>query len=37
MREDVADLRSNVNYLSSRVDNGFAEMRGKLDAAAAKR
>lgn len=35
MREDLADLRSHVNNLSSRVDNGFAEMRGKLDAAAA--
>ena len=28
MREDLADLRS-------QVDNGFADMRGKLDAAAA--
>jgi predicted nucleic acid-binding Zn-ribbon protein len=28
MREDLADLRSHV-------DNGFAEIRGKLDAAAA--
>ncbi len=35
MREDLADLRSHVNNLSSHVDNGFAEMRGKLDAAAA--
>ena len=35
MREDLADLRSHVDSLSSRMDNGFAEVRGKLDAAAA--
>jgi ABC-type transporter Mla subunit MlaD len=35
MREDLADLTSHANSLSSRVENGFAEMRGKLDAAAA--
>ncbi len=35
MRQDLADLRSHVDDEFARVDDGFAEMRGKLDAAAA--
>jgi chromosome segregation ATPase len=35
MREDLADLRSQVNSGFARIDDKFAEMRGKLDAAAA--
>ncbi len=35
MREDLADLRSNVGNFRSEVAGGFAEVRGKLDAAAA--
>jgi predicted nucleic acid-binding Zn-ribbon protein len=35
MREDLSDFRSAVDEKFARVDQGFAEMRGKLDAAAA--
>ena len=35
MREDVADLRTEVGDLRNYTENGFAEMRGKFDAAAA--
>jgi chromosome segregation ATPase len=34
MREDLVDFRSVVDEKFARVDQGFAEMRGKLDAAA---
>jgi hypothetical protein len=36
MREDLVDFRSVVDEKFARVDQGFAEMRGKLDAAAAR-
>jgi hypothetical protein len=35
MREDLIDLRQRVETGFVRVDNGFTEMRGKLDGAAA--
>jgi len=35
MREDLTDLRAHVDERFARVDAGFAEMRGKFDAAAA--
>jgi hypothetical protein len=35
MREDLIDLRQRVETGFTRVDNGFTEMRGKLDGAAA--
>lgn len=35
MREDLTDLRQQMNDRFAQVDRGFAEMRGKLDAAAA--
>jgi chromosome segregation ATPase len=35
MREDLADLRSHVDERFARVDGGFAEIRARLDAAAA--
>lgn len=35
MREDFIDLRQWVEAGFAQVDNGFTEMRGKLDAAAA--
>ncbi len=35
MREDLIDLRQWVETGFARVDNGFTEMRGKLDGAAA--
>ena len=35
MREDLSDFRSAVDERFALVDQGFAEMRGKLDAAAA--
>jgi chromosome segregation ATPase len=35
MREDLTDLRAHVDERFSQVDAGFAEMRGKFDAAAA--
>jgi hypothetical protein len=35
MREDLTDLRQRVETGFTRVDNGFTEMRGKLDGAAA--
>ncbi|MDP7739570.1 hypothetical protein [Mycobacterium paragordonae] len=34
LREDLTDLRNHVNEGFARVDNGFIEMRGKLDATA---
>ena len=35
LREDLTDLREDVTDLRTKVDNGFIEMRGKLDATAA--
>jgi hypothetical protein len=35
MREDLTDLRSRVDNGLAEMQNGFTEMRGKLDAAAA--
>lgn len=35
MREDLTDLRSRVDDGLAEMRGGFAEMRGKLDAAAA--
>jgi hypothetical protein len=35
VRHDFADLRTNFAELRTHTDNGFAEMRGKLDATAA--
>jgi ABC-type transporter Mla subunit MlaD len=35
MRDDLVDLRSAVDERFTSVDRGFAEMRGRLDAAAA--
>jgi hypothetical protein len=35
MRQDFVDLRQDFVDLSTHVDNGFTEMRGKLDVAAA--
>jgi chromosome segregation ATPase len=35
LREDLTDLRGNVTDLQTKVDTGFAEMRGKFDATAA--
>lgn len=35
MREDLTDLRQRVGGLETKVDTGFAEMRGRLDATAA--
>jgi hypothetical protein len=35
MREDLTDLRKEMNSRFAEVDKGFAEMRGKFDAAAA--
>lgn len=38
LREDISDLRGGMNEMNGRfnqVDDGFVEMRGKLDAAAA--
>lgn len=35
LREDMVDLRTEMNDRFARVDDGFAEVRGKLDAAAA--
>jgi hypothetical protein len=35
MREDLTDLRSRVDDGLAEMRNGFTEMRGKLDAAAA--
>jgi chromosome segregation ATPase len=35
LREDLTDLRSHVDERFAKVDDGFAEMRGKLDASAA--
>jgi hypothetical protein len=35
MREDLGDLQRQVNEGFARVDDGFTEMRGRLDAAAA--
>jgi chromosome segregation ATPase len=35
MREDLVDFRSVVDEKFARVDRGFIEVRGKLDAAAA--
>jgi len=35
MREDLTDLRQEMNSRFAQVDNGFIEMRGKLDATAA--
>lgn len=35
MRDDLTDLRQRVETGFTRVDNGFTEMRGKLDGAAA--
>ena len=35
LREDINDLRSGMNERFNQVDNGFVELRGKLDAAAA--
>jgi hypothetical protein len=34
MREDLTDLRTRVNDGFAKVDRGFAEMRGRLDATA---
>ena len=35
LRGEVNDLRADMNSRFERVDNGFIEMRGRLDAAAA--
>lgn len=35
MREDFTDLRKDLNDLREHVDNGFVEIRGRLDATAA--
>jgi hypothetical protein len=35
MREDITDLRMEMRSGFAEVDRGFAEMRGRLDAAAA--
>jgi putative heme iron utilization protein len=35
LREDFVDLRSNFGALQEHVHQGFTEMRGKFDAAAA--
>jgi polyhydroxyalkanoate synthesis regulator phasin len=35
MRDDLGTVRGDLNDLGSRVDRGFTEMRGKLDATAA--
>jgi chromosome segregation ATPase len=35
MREDLTDLRQQMNNRFAEVDKGFAEMRGKFDATAA--
>lgn len=35
LRQDFVDLRTHVDQRFGQVDRGFAEMRGKLDAAAA--
>jgi chromosome segregation ATPase len=35
MREDLSDLREDMNALEAKVDTGFTEMRGRLDATAA--
>ena len=35
MREDFADLRTEVTDLRTHTDNGFADIRGRLDATAA--
>jgi hypothetical protein len=35
MREDFTDLRKEMNSRFAEVDKGFAEIRGRLDAAAA--
>lgn len=35
LRQDFIDLRTHVDQRFGQVDRGFAEMRGKLDAAAA--
>ena len=35
LREDVTDLRAEMNERFAQVDDGFIEMRGKLDTAAA--
>jgi len=35
MREDLSDFRSAVDERFALVDQGFAEIRGRLDAAAA--
>lgn len=35
LREDLRDLRTHVDERFVRVDDGFTEMRGKLDATAA--
>lgn len=35
MREDLTDLRQRVDGLEVKVDTGFTEMRGRLDATAA--
>ena len=35
MREDLTDLRSQLTGMQSEMQNGFTEMRGRLDAAAA--
>jgi uncharacterized coiled-coil protein SlyX len=34
MREDLTDLRTHVDNGFAQVDNGFIEIRGRLDAAA---
>jgi hypothetical protein len=35
MREDMIDLRTEMNERFERVDNGFVDVQGKLDATAA--
>lgn len=35
MREDLTDLRTRIEDGFAKVENGFVEMRGKLDATAA--
>jgi hypothetical protein len=35
LREDMTDLRTEMNERFTQVDDGFIEMRGKLDTAAA--
>jgi uncharacterized protein YceH (UPF0502 family) len=35
MREDLTDLRQRIDGVDTKVDTGFAEMRGKFDATAA--